>query len=95
MLFNDNMKDQIDTMEKPLDLVEPNNDTQKVAQQKAKTEQEKGLTLLEACQKQIKLADRSEYGWPIVDKYEDHGLTLDKDDTKRIEKSKMAVVQRH
>lgn len=41
MLFNDYMKDQIDTMEKPLDLVEPNNDTEKVAQQKAKTELEK------------------------------------------------------
>lgn len=92
-LFNNNMKDQIHTQEKPLDLVEPNNDTQKVAQQKAKSELEKGLTLLEACQKQIKLADRSEYGWPIVDEYKDHGLTLDKDDTKRIEKSKMAVVE--
>ena len=86
------MKDQIDATEKPLDLVESNNDTQKEALQKVKSELEKGLTLLAAHQKQIKLADRSEYGWAIVDEYEDHWLALDKNDTKRIEKSKMTVL---
>ena len=66
-MFNDNVKDQIDAAEKHLDLVEPNNDRQKEALQKAKLELEKGLTLRAARQKQIKLVDRSEYGWTIVD----------------------------
>lgn len=92
MLFNDSMKDQIHTAGKPLDLVEPKNKIQKEALQKAKSKLEKGLILLAAHQKQIKLADRSEYRWEIADKYKDYGLTMDKDDTKRIKKSKMAVV---
>ena len=40
-LFNDNMEDQIDATEKYLDLVEPNNSTQKKALQKVKLVLEK------------------------------------------------------
>ena len=37
-ILNDNIKDQVDATEKHLDLVELNNDTQKEALQKAKSE---------------------------------------------------------
>ena len=38
--------------------------------------------LLAGRQKRIKLADRSEYGWAVVDEYEDDELALDEDDAK-------------
>ena len=47
----------------------------------------KGLTLLEACQK-----DRSEYVWTLVVEYEDNELLAsDKDNVKRIEKAEKVV----
>ena len=69
-LFNDNVKDQIDSAGKHLDLLEPSSEAQTVALQKAKDELEKGLSLLASRQKRIKLADRSEYGWAVIDEYE-------------------------
>ena len=47
--------------------------------------------LLAGRQKRIKLADRSEYGWAVVDEYKDDELALDEDDAKGIEKAKKAV----
>ena len=90
-LFNDNVKDQIDSAGKHLDLLEPSSEAQTVALQKAKDELEKGLSLLASRQKRIKLADRSEYGWAVVDEYEDDELASDEDDAKRIEKAEKAV----
>ena len=55
-LFNDNVKDQIDAAEKHLDLLEPPSESQQVALQRVKDKLEKGLTLLAAGQKRIKLA---------------------------------------
>ena len=90
-LFNDNVKDQIDSAEKHLDLLEPSSEAQKEALQKAKDELGKGLMLLAGRQKRIKLADRSEYGWAVIDEYEDDELASDEDDAKRIEKAEKAV----
>ena len=86
------MKDQIDFAEKHLDLLEPLSEVQKEALQKAKDKLGKGLMLLAGHQKRIKLADRSEYGWAVVDEYEDDELVLAEDDAKRIEKAVAAKV---
>ena len=59
--------------------------------QRAKEELQKGLTLLADRQKRIKLADRSQYGWALVDEYEDDELALDDNDSKRIEKAEKAA----
>ena len=90
-LFNNNVKDQIDTADKQLELVEPPNEVQREALQKAKVKLQKGRNLLAACQKRIKLTDRSEYGWTLVDEYEDDELASDEEDAKRIEKAEKAV----
>ena len=77
------MKDQIDSAEKHLYLLKLSLEAQKEALQKTKDELGKGLKLLAGRQKRIRLADRSEYQWAVVDKYEDYELALDEDDTKR------------
>ena len=86
-LFNNNIKDQIEAAEKQLDLLETTTKTQGEVLQRAKEELQKDLTLLADRQKRIKLADRSEYGWALVDEYEDDELASDDNDAKRIEKA--------
>ena len=49
-----------------------------------------GRQLITHRQKLLKLADRSEYGWSVVDEYED-GLADDSEDKKRIEKAEQAA----
>ena len=48
---------------------------------------EKGKQLLVHRQKLIRIADRSELGWMVVDEYEEDELADDSGDEKRIEKS--------
>ena len=91
-IFNDNVKDQLDAAGKHLDLVVPTVSGQQEALDRAKQELQKGLELLAGCQKRIKMADRSEYGWAVVDEYEDNELASDEDDAKKIEKAEKSVV---
>ena len=48
------------------------------------------MCLLEERQKMIRLADSSEYGWNIANKYEVDKLAEDSDDEKRIKAEKAA-----
>ena len=81
------MKDQLDAVGKQLDQLEPSSEAQKESLQKAKEELLKGLVLIAARQKRIKIADRSEFGWGTVDEYEEDELASDDDDIKRLEKA--------
>ena len=47
----------------------------------------RGIKLLAERQKLIKLADRSEFGWSVVEEYTADELAVDSDDEKRIEKA--------
>ena len=67
-LFNNNVKDQIDTAAKHFDLLMPSIPGQQEALDKAKQELHKGLELLAGHHKRIMMADRSEYSWAVVDK---------------------------
>ena len=67
-----------------MELLEPSVPGQKESLHKAKEKLQKNLVLLAGRQKRIKMADRSEFGWAVVDKYEDNELALDDDDTKKI-----------
>ena len=93
-LFKDNVKDQFEATRKHLDLLEPSVPGQKESLEKAKEELQKGLVLLAGRQKRIKMADRSEYGWAVVDEYEDDELASDEDDAKKIEKAERAVASK-
>ena len=56
------------------------------ALQQAKAAVEDGIALLKDCQKAIRLADRSELGWAVVNEYREDELAEDSDDEKRIAK---------
>ena len=57
------------------------------AVQRVKEAIKKGRSLLDERQKLIRLADRSEHGWGVVDEYTADDLAEDSDDEKRIEKA--------
>lgn len=67
--------------------MEPPSLGQQESLQKAKEELQKGLMLLAACQKRIRIANHLEFGWETVDEYEDDELALDEDDAKQLEKA--------
>ena len=54
------------------------------AVEKAKELLKEGEELIKNRQKQIKIADRSEFGWVTVDEYVDDELEEDSDDEKRL-----------
>ena len=68
-IFNDNVKDQFVATAKQLELVNLPKGPQREAIDKAKEELKQGLEMIAARQKRIKVADRSEYDWAIVDEY--------------------------
>lgn len=57
----------------------------------AKKALEEGKSLIEERQKMIHLADRSEYGWEVVNEYQSNELAVDSGNEKRILKVKKAV----
>ena len=57
------------------------------ALQQAKAAVEEGMTLLKDRQKAIRLADRSELGWAVVNEYGEDELAEDSEDEKRIAKA--------
>ena len=56
-IFNDNIKDQLDMVGKHLEHLGPLSEAQQESLQKAKKELQKGLLLIAAWQKRIKIAD--------------------------------------
>lgn len=61
------------------------------AVQRIKEAIKKGRSLLEERQKLIRLADRSEHGWGVVDEYTADDLAEESNDEKRIEKAERAA----
>ena len=47
--------------------------------------------MIAAQQKRIKVADRSEFGWAMVDEYEQDQLAADEEDAKRLEKAEKSA----
>ena len=58
---------------------------------KAKEVVKEGRQLIARRQKLLKLADRSEFGWAVVEEYIDDDLAEDSDDEKRIERAERAA----
>ena len=90
-IFNDNVKDQLDAVGRQLDQFEPSSMVQKELLEKAEEELTKGVMLIAARQKRIKIADRSEFGWGTVDEYEEEELASNNEDEKRLEKADKAA----
>ena len=65
------------------------------ALEKAKEAATAGTELISRRQKLLKLADRSELGWAVVEEYIDDDLAEDSEDQKRIERVERAVERSH
>ena len=62
--------------------------------EKAKNALKDGKELIARRQKLLKLADRSEYGWAMVEEYEEDDLADDEEDEKKIERAEQAAEKR-
>ena len=60
---------------------------EKEAVQKTGVLLDEGLKALEMQQKHIKVSDRSEFGWSMVEHYKSHPLAEDSDAEKKLEKA--------
>ena len=60
----------------------------------AKETIKEGRQLIACRQKLLKLADRSEFGWAVVEEYIDDDLTEDSDDEKKNRKSAERAAER-
>ena len=62
--------------------------------EKAKESIKQGTVLVQERQKCIRMADRSEYGWDVVQEYQSDELAANSEDEKRISKAEKAAEQR-
>ena len=81
-VFNEEVKDKIESATKALCSTPP-------AVDRAKEALKEGEKLLTARQKLIRIADRSEYGWSTVAEYEEDELADGSDDEKRLYKAEL------
>ena len=54
---------------------------------KAQQSLDQGIQAIEKCQKHIRVADSSDYGWSTVQLYDAHSLAADSEDEKRLKKA--------
>lgn len=93
-LFNDELKDRIDAASTHLAKLKPASE-QETAPLKAATEElQEGTKAIHTRQKLIRIADRSELGWQVVEAYESDELASDDEDAKRLEKAQKSAEQK-
>jgi exonuclease VII small subunit len=75
--FNEQVRDKMDAAAAALEQTPP-------AMEKARTSLQEGEKLINICQKNILIVDRSEHGWATVTEYEEDELADNSDDEKRL-----------
>ena len=91
--FNAKVDQTLVQAESDVSVVE-RNPTSTSAVQRVKEAIQKSRLLLEERQKLIRLADRSDHGWGVVDESTADDLAENSDDEKRIEKAERAAERR-
>ena len=76
-LFNEQIRERFESVDAALKQTPP-------AIEKARAAVQEGEKLIDARQKNIKIADRSEHGWATVAEYEEDELADNSDDEKRL-----------
>ena len=90
--FNEEVADKLEEAGAVVDKVEPAAEGRtKVALEKIKDALAEGRQLIAHRQKLLKLADRSEFGWSLVEQYEEDALADDFEDENRIDKAERAA----
>ena len=93
-LFNEGLGDKMESASAALAKVNATGASDKTALDQAKAELQEGMQAITQCQKLIRLADRSEFGWDAVNEYEKDELADNDDDARRLEKAEKAAEQK-
>ena len=91
--FNQDVEDAFAEVSAGLQKVNSDNlgERGKLGLQKAMSAAEEGMSLIARRQKLLKLADRSEWGWAVVEEYVEDDLADDSGDEKRMEGAELAA----
>ena len=92
--FIEEIKDRVETASGLLVKIKPADERDTALMEAASEELEAGSKALLARQKLIRMADRSELGWQVVNAYESDELASGDEDAKRIEKAEKAAEQK-
>ena len=87
--FNQDVEDAFAEVSTGLQKV--NAERGKLGLQKAMSAAQEGMSLIARRQKLLKLADRSEWGWAVVDEYVEDDLADVSGDEKRMERAELAA----
>ena len=85
--FNDRVADKVAAAAAAISKVETTSSSSKVLLDRAAKELEEGTVLIVHRQKVIKLADRSEAGWAVVEEYKGDDLANNSEDEQRMERA--------
>ena len=85
--FNDKVVDKVAAAAAAIGKVDTTSSSSKALLDRAAKELQEGTAHLVHRQKVIKLADRSEAGWAVIEEYEGDDLADDSDDERRMEKA--------
>lgn len=91
--FNDELADCLASTSKLLSSITPAPD-QANTLKKAQDELGSGMAAIASRQKQIRIADRHDLGWSVVEAYEDDELASGEEDVKRLEKAERVAEQK-
>ena len=91
--FNQDVEDAFAEVSAGLKKVNPDqlNERGKLGLEKAMEAAEGGTSLIAHRQKLLKLADRSEWGWAVVEEYVEDDLAENSGDEKRMERAELAA----
>ena len=93
-LFNDELKDRIEAASTHLIKLKPASKPDTAALKVAIKELQEGAKAIHTRQKLIRIADRLDLGWQVVEAYESDELTWDDEDTKCLEKAQKSAEQK-
>ena len=92
--FNDKVADKVAAAATAIGKVKPASESLKALLDWAEKEQNEGMDLLVHRQKVIKLANRSEAGWAVLEEYEGDDLADDSEDEQRMEKAEKKLAKK-
>ena len=92
--FIEEVKERVETATDLLAKVKTDSDRDAATLKAASEELEAGMKALIMRQNHIRMADRSELGWQVVEAYESDELASGDEDAKRIEKAEKAAEQK-
>ena len=91
--FNSAVEEHFDAAKKELGKLESRGEAENKIVEHIKAHLDEGTKMIAIRQKHIKIADRSDLGWAVIEAYMDDELVLDSDDERRLYKANREAQQ--